>query len=89
MQVPRKAVLIRIFIYGPILAYFGYLAWQKYRAEQAVTDVPAIEGSGRTVTLPDGKTVEIVEISEDQARQMGLDPDEGRSAPEPAPAAAD
>jgi len=80
MQLPSKAVLIRICIYGPLLAYFGYLACQKYKAEQAEqNDAPVLEGRKHTFTLPDGKSVEVVEISEDQARQMGLDPD--RSGP--------
>jgi len=89
MQLPRKAVLIRICIYGPILAYFAYLAWQKYSAEQAGPEAPAIEGTRQTFTLPDGKSVEVIEISEDQARQMGLDPGEIEGPPRPAPASAD
>lgn len=86
MQLPRKAVLIRICIYGPILAYFGYLAWQKYSAEQAEADVPGLEGSRHTFTLPDGKSVEVVEITEEQARQMGLEPPGAADAKSPAPA---
>lgn len=78
MKLPRKGVLIRICIYVPLLLYFGYLAWQKYRAEQAPPEAPAIEGRKHTFTLPDGKSVEVVEITEDQARELGLDPAEAR-----------
>lgn len=74
MQLPPKAVLIRICIYGPLLAYFGYLACQRYQAEQEQKEAPVLEGRKHTFTLPDGKSVDVVEISEDQARQMGFDP---------------
>jgi hypothetical protein len=75
MKLPPKGVLIRICIYGPLLAFFGYQACQKYKAEQEQEKAaPVIDGRKHTFTLPDGKSVEVVEISEDQARQMGFDP---------------
>lgn len=88
MQLPRKAVLIRICIYGPLLAYFGYMACQKYQAEKAEQNAaPEIDGPKHTFTLPDGKSVEVVEISEDQARQMGLDPNQREPASKAEPPA--
>ncbi|MDC0718674.1 hypothetical protein [Nannocystis bainbridge] len=78
MKLPSKGVLIRLCIYVPLLAYFGYMACQKYKEEQAEqaeqNAAPVLDGPKHTFTLPDGKSVEVVEISEDQARQMGLDP---------------
>jgi hypothetical protein len=78
MKLPSKGVLIRICIYVPLLAFFGWQACEKYkeeqRAEQELKAAPEIEGRKHTFTLPDGKSVEVVEISEDQARQMGFDP---------------
>jgi hypothetical protein len=94
MKLPPRAILIRICIYVPLLAYFGYTAYQRYRAEQAEqTAAPELEGRRQTFTLPDGKSVEVLEISEEQARQMGFDPSKvgppprEAEAPAPAPAA--
>lgn len=93
MKLPPKAVLIRICIYGPLLAYFGYMACQRYQAEQAEraeqAAAPELEGRRQTFTLPDGKSVEVVEISEDQARQMGIDPNQIGPAPSEAKAPAE
>lgn len=92
MKLPSRGVLIRICIYVPLLAFFGWQACQKYKAEQeAEKAAPEIEGRKHTFTLPDGKSVEVVEISEDQARQMGFDPSKSgppskAEAPAPAPA---
>ena len=89
MQLPRKGILIRLFIYLPLLGFFGWQAYQRYRAEQTVEQdakaAPELEGRKTKFTLPDGKSVEVVEISEEQARQMGLD--RGGAAEAPAKAA--
>lgn len=86
MQLPRKGILIRLFIYLPLLGFFGWQAYQRYRSEQAVESAaPELEGRKTKFTLPDGKSVEVVEISEEQARQMGLD--RGGAAEAPATAA--
>ncbi|PCC71041.1 hypothetical protein SAMN02745121_02487 [Nannocystis exedens] len=78
MKLPSKGVLIRICIYVPLLAFFGWRACEKYQEEQRIEQeqkaAPEIEGRKHTFTLPDGKSVEVVEISEDQARQLGFDP---------------
>lgn len=89
MKLPPRAILIRICIYVPLLAYFGYTACQRYRAEQAEqTAAPELEGRRQTFTLPDGKSVEVLEISEEQARQMGLDTNKVGPAPREAEAPA-
>jgi hypothetical protein len=91
MNLPRKGILIRLFIYVPLLGFFGWQAYQRYRAEQTVEQdakaAPELEGRKTKFTLPDGKSVEVVEISEEQARQMGLEPGRGGSAEAPAKAA--
>lgn len=87
MKLPRKGILIRLLIYVPLLTFFGYQAYLRYRTEQAVAkEAPELEGRKTKFTLPDGKSVEVVEISEDQARQMGIDPG-GKGAEAPAKAA--
>lgn len=88
MNLPRKGILIRLFIYVPLLGFFGWQAYQRYRSEQAAeTEAPQLEGRKTKFTLPDGKSVEVVEISEEQARQMGLDPGRGGAAEAAAKAA--
>ena len=102
MKLPSRGVLIRLCIYVPLLAFFGWRACEKYKEEQRAGQEPKaeqgaekatleIEGRKHTFTLPDGKSVEVVEISEDQARQMGFDPSKSgppskAEAPAPPPA---
>lgn len=88
MRLPRKGILIRLCIYIPLLGFFGWKAWQRYQAEQTVERAaPEIDGVKRTLTTPDGKSIEFIEITEDQARKMGYQPDTPAKAPDaPAPA---
>lgn len=87
MRLPRKGILIRLCIYVPLLAYFGWAAYQRYRTEQAEQSAPVqFEGDKKVVPLGDGRTIEVYEISEDQARQMGIEPQRDREAA-PAPEA--
>lgn len=79
----RKGLWIRLLIYIPLLSYFGWAAYKKWSAPPP--EVPADEGRRHMFTLPDGKSVEVVEISEDQARAMGLDPDAARAGGGEAP----
>ncbi|HEY8376576.1 MAG TPA: hypothetical protein VIK91_08810 [Nannocystis sp.] len=76
MKLPPKPILIRLCIYIPLLLFFGWRAYQKWRAEQEPPAAPVFDGPRQTFTLPDGKTIEVVEITEEQARQLGLDPAE-------------
>lgn len=71
----KKAVWIRMLIYVPLLGFFGYQALSRFKAgkeaeklENAApeTDKPTT----RTVTLPDGRTVEVYEVTPDQAEMM-------------------
>lgn len=81
MRWPRKAILIRIAIYGPLILFFGGRAiYTRCVAEREASDAtPApIEGQKRTVTLPDGSSHEIIELSPEQAEKML-----GRPLPDP------
>lgn len=75
----RRALLIRVLIFGPLLAYFGYGAIQKYRAErssdQAEADAQAarqaeIDSATKTVKLQDGRSIDIVELTPEQAERL-------------------
>ena len=94
---PRKGILIRLFIYLPLIAFFG---WQAYRTQcasepprlekEAVPSKAFPEGTRRTKTLPDGSKIEYIELTPEQAREaLGdeafadhLDANEGNSAAE-------
>lgn len=82
MRLPRKAILIRLCIYIPLLAFFGWQAYKRYRSEQEVQSAaPELGGVKRTITGPDGKQIEYFEITEDQAKQMGWQPEPKPEAP--------
>lgn len=76
MRVPRKGILIRLFIYVPLIAFFGWQAYQTQCAseaprleKEAVPTKAFPEGTRRTHTLPDGSKIEYIELTPEQARK--------------------
>ena len=87
MRLPRKGILIRIAVYGTLLAFFGWQAWTKHRAEKELAAEQAAHT--RSATLPDGRTIEYMELTPEQAERMfGVPPAVERGAPDAAPAPA-
>ncbi len=80
MRWPRKAILIRLAIYGPLILFFGGRAI--YTRCIAERDTPQtadrVEGKARTITLPDGSSHEVIELSPEQAEKLL-----GRPLPDP------
>jgi hypothetical protein len=79
MKLPPKAILIRIAIYGPIiLGMLAYYAFFRGSDEAPQADVPvetkSMPGMKRKMKLPDGTEVEYFEITPEEARQMGVEP---------------
>ena len=82
MRWPRKGILIRLLIYGPIIGYLGYQAVEKFRAEREVTeaDAPAAPGGQdvedklepykKTIEMPDGSKQEIIQLTPEQAEEI-------------------
>ncbi len=75
MRLPRKGILIRLVIYGGLLSYFGWQALEHYFAEKEAEAGVAAENDdrglpSRKVNLPDGRSVEVLEITPEQAEQM-------------------
>ncbi|RMG98200.1 MAG: hypothetical protein D6705_06610 [Deltaproteobacteria bacterium] len=79
MRLPRRAILIRILIYGPLLGYFGWRAYERYatardaerRAAERDAEIRRIlDEQSQTVTLPDGTTKQIPVITPEQARKL-------------------
>lgn len=104
----RRGLTIRALIFIPLFAYFGYGAYQKWRNERAeaasqaaAADARDIElkGATKSVVLNDGRSIDIVELTPEQAERLhgiklpppdkverGEDP--AAKAPPPAPEAA-
>lgn len=88
MAWPRKGILIRLCIYVPLVTFFAWRAWTRYRSEQAEAAADddlerKLAPHKKTVTLPDGSTQEIVELSREEAEQiLGPIPqlDDGKAA---------
>ena len=66
----RRGLIIRLLIFVPLFGYFGYGAYQKWRTEQAVADEAP---TSRKMQLPDGRTIDVIELTPEQAeRQFGV-----------------
>lgn len=95
----RKGVLIRVLIFGPLFAYFGYGAVQKWRSGQADERSEAearaareaeLGAATKTVKLGDGRTIDIVELTPEQAERLhGIKASEGLEKAKAADAAKD
>lgn len=92
MRLPRKAILIRLCIYVPLLTYLSWRAFDHWWAQH---HPPPDDGSEldrklaphkRMIVLPDGTQQEIVELTPEQAEAI-LGPLPRLDEPEP-PAAA-
>ena len=90
---PKQKIWVRVAIYVPLIAFFGYRAYQAHRARtapppqvQPAPETPDLQGTKREYVLPNGQTVTVTEMTEEQARAQGFNvPDEPKDA-EAAPA---
>ena len=92
MRMPRKAILIRLAIYVPLLSYFGWQAWQHLQAERAAGAPPEMEQAPGELADPfdglptktidvDGKKVKVYEITPEQAEAyLGVKPGDAPAA---------
>jgi len=82
MKLPRKGILIRLAIYLPLIG--GLLVWRAcYFEREEIIEQPAPvpptvgePGSNqrvRTIVGPEGEEMKIIEITEEEARQMGVE----------------
>lgn len=97
MKLPRKGILIRIVIYGAALTFFGYGAIRKHLAEKEaleaaesdVVETNLDDLPTKKVVMPDGRTVEVLEMTEEQFEaQFGALPEKPEGE-EPAEAASE
>ncbi len=89
----RRAITVRVLIFVPLLAYFGYGAYQKWRNERAEASDQAaaasardieLKGATKSVVLNDGRSIDIVELTPEQAERhygIKLPPEDKTAAP--------
>ena len=73
MKLPRKGILIRLGIYLPII---GCLAWQAFFAREKPQPQPAPAPK---------KEFQIIEVTPEEAKAMGVDLEFPEDPPEPTP----
>lgn len=75
----RKALLIRVLIFGPLFLYFGWGAIKKCNAEQEAEQAAAadkaraeaeIKAATTTRPLPGGGSINVVELTPEQAERL-------------------
>ena len=85
MNWPRKAVVIRLLIYVPVIGYLGYQGIETWKAKNENTEsakapagLDAIPDSHkRVIEMPDGTKQEIIELTEEEAKKyLGRPPTE-------------
>lgn len=77
MRVSRKLLRLRFVIYGVVIAFLAWEAFQKWSAEgqppQRESELPA---PTRMQVLPDGSQVPVYELTPEQAEKLlGVDPE--------------
>jgi hypothetical protein len=84
----RRGLLIRLLIFVPLFAYFGFGAVQKCRHEQEAAQ-QADEAADYKKTkhqLPNGQSIEVIELTPEQAAKLGYTPPEiGKADKTPTP----
>lgn len=86
MNWPRKAVVIRLLIYVPVIGYLGYQGIKTWKAKNENTEITTAPASletipdshKRVIEMPDGTKQEIIELTEEEAEKyLGRPPTEG------------
>ncbi len=92
---PKQKIWIRVAIYVPLILFFGWRAFQAHQARKAAAEAqvqpakpleaPQLEGTQREIQLPNGQTVIVTEMTEEQARAQGFSvPEDDEAKPAPA-----
>jgi hypothetical protein len=92
-QAPRKrlrtGVIVRLLIYVPLLGFFGWQAVQRFQDGRRAADdnfrasvEQWLQHPPRTIVMPNGEVMPVLELTEEEAAQMGLIPE---PTPEPTP----
>ena len=96
-EAPRKrwrtGVIVRVLIYVPLLGFFGWQAVQRFQDGRRAADdnfrasvEQWLQHPPRTIVMPNGEVMPVLELTEEEAVQMGLIP-EPKAEPKPEPSA--
>ena len=83
MRMPSKGVLIRLAIYLPIIGFLAWRAFAPSKVEDAPGEIAPEDYKSQTFTTEDGKKLEVIQVTPEQAEKMM-----GRPVPTPAEAEA-
>jgi hypothetical protein len=67
---PSKGVLIRLCIYLPII---GFLAWRAFAPREPEPQPESVDTEGlptRSFTTEDGKKIDVIQVTPEQAEQL-------------------
>jgi hypothetical protein len=85
----RTGVVVRLLIYVPLLGFFGWQAVQRFQDGRRAADdnfrasvEQWLQHPPRTIVMPNGEVMPVLELTEEEAAQMGLIPE---PTPEPTP----
>ncbi|WP_106395507.1 hypothetical protein [Enhygromyxa salina] len=81
---PRLGIIVRALIYLPLLAFFGWQATRNFVAQRAAADdafrasvAQWLQHPPRTIMMPNGEEMPVLELTEQEAIEMGLLPEPG------------
>ena len=95
MRMPPKPILIRIAIYGSLISFFGWRAYERFSAQQDADEAAEAQREAsekrrdellkptRTMELGDGAEIPVVELTESQLAELGIAPPPSDDAPPP------
>jgi hypothetical protein len=91
---PRLGVVVRVLIYVPLLGFFGWQAAQRYLDGRRAADdnfrasvQQWVQHPPRTIVMPNGEVMPVLELTEQEAVEMGLMPEPESNSPTPEPTA--
>ena len=72
-------IIVRLLIYIPLLGYFGYQAARKSIDQRRIADDNFrvelgqwLQHPAKTIIMPNGEAMPVLELTEDEAVEMGL-----------------
>jgi hypothetical protein len=87
---PRLGIIVRVLIYVPLLGFFGWQAAQRFLGERSTADdnfrasvEQWLQHPPRTIVMPNGEVMPVLELTEDEAVEMGLLPEPKSEQPAP------
>lgn len=87
---PPWKILVRLLIYIPLLSYFGWQAARNTLDQRQIADdnfraqlQQWLLHTPRTIVMPNGETMPVLELTKDEAVEMGLMPADAEKDEQP------